>query len=240
MEKVVIGADVRFTYLGHSGFMMISPKRKTILIDPWISGNPMSGMSLEEITSADIILVTHGHGDHMGDSVEIAKKTGAQVIAMPEIMQYMSNRGLTDLVGMNKGGTFAVDEIHVTMVHALHSSSIREDNQVIYAGDPAGFVVRFENGSSVYHAGDTDVFMDMKIIGDLYEPQVALLPIGSHYTMGPEGAVYACKLIRPKYVIPMHFGTFPVLTGTPEAFGKLMQEVPGTKVIPLKPGENIL
>jgi len=240
MEKVTVGADVRFTYLGHSGFMMISPKRKTILIDPWISGNPMSGMSLEEITSADIILITHGHGDHMGDSLEIAKKTGAKVIGMPEIMHYLSNHGLTDLVGMNKGGTFALEGVHITMVHALHSSSIRDGNQIIYAGDPAGFVVRFENGLSAYHAGDTDVFMDMKIIGDLYEPHVALLPIGDHYTMGPKGAVYACKLIRPKYVIPMHFGTFPVLTGTPEAFGELMKEVPGTKVIPLKPGESAL
>jgi L-ascorbate metabolism protein UlaG (beta-lactamase superfamily) len=240
MEKVVIGADVRFTYLGHSGFMMVSPEGKTMLIDPWISGNPMSGMCLEEITSADIILVTHGHGDHVGDSLEIAKTTGAQVIAMPEIIQYLSNRGLTDLVGMNKGGTFTSEGIHITMVHALHSSSIKEGNQVIYGGDPAGFVVRFENGFSVYHAGDTDVFMDMKIIRDLYEPHVALLPIGDHYTMGPEGAVYACRLIRPKYVIPMHFGTFPVLTGTPEAFGELMKEVPGTKVIPLKPGESAL
>ena len=179
----------------------------------------MSGMGLEEITSADIILVTHGHGDHVGDSVDIAKKTGAKVIAMPEITQYMSNRGLTDLVGMNKGGTFTSEGIHITMVHALHSSSIREGNQVIYGGDPAGFVVRFENGFPVYHAGDTDVFMDMKIIGDLYKPQVALLPIGSHYTMGPEGAVYACKLIRPKYVIPMHFSTFPVLTALRKPLG---------------------
>ncbi|MCK5552463.1 MAG: metal-dependent hydrolase, partial [Deltaproteobacteria bacterium] len=183
---------------------------------------------------------THGHGDHVGDSVDIAKKTGAKIIAMPEITQYMSNRGLTDLVGMNKGGTFTSEGIHMTMVHALHNSSIREGNQVIYGGDSVGFVVRFENGFSVYHAGDTDVFMDMKIIGDLYKPQVALLPIGSHYTMGPEGAVYACKLIRPKYVISMHFSTFPVLTGTPEAFGKLMKEVPETKVIALKPGESTL
>lgn len=239
MEKVTIGADVRFTYLGHSAFMLVSPGGKIVLIDPWISDNPMSGMGVEELTSADIILVTHGHGDHMGDSVGIAKKTGAKVVAMPEITHYLSDRGLTDLVGMNKGGTFVFEGIQITMVHAVHSSSIREGGQVLYAGDPAGFVLRFENGTSVYHAGDTDVFMDMKIIGDLYEPLVVLLPIGSHYTMGPEGAVYACRLIRPKFVIPMHFSTFPVLTGTPEAFQELMQGVPGTKVIPLKPGESV-
>jgi L-ascorbate metabolism protein UlaG (beta-lactamase superfamily) len=176
----------------------------------------------------------------MGDCLEIAGKTGAKVVGMPEITRYLSNRGLTELVGMNKGGTFTFEGIHITMVHAIHSSSIVDGDQFFYAGDPAGFVIRFENGLSVYHAGDTDVFMDMKIIGDLYNPQVALLPIGGHYTMGPEGAVYACKLIRPKYVIPMHFSTFPVLTGTPEAFQELMKEVPGTTVILLKPGESAL
>ena len=125
------------------------------------------------------------------------------------------------------------------MVHALHSSSVTEGDQIIYAGDPAGFIIRFENDFTLYHAGDTGVFADMKILGDIYKPELSLLPIGSHFTMDPREATYAAKLLGSKYIIPMHYGTFPVLTGTPEEYLKLMKEVPQAQVLVLKPGETL-
>jgi L-ascorbate metabolism protein UlaG (beta-lactamase superfamily) len=181
---------------------------------------------MKTVDKADLILVTHGHGDHLGDALAIAEKTNAEIVAIAELGRYLKGKGAKKVVGMNKGGTYTARNIAITMVHAVHSSSVMEGGQIIYVGEPAGFVVRFENGFTLYHAGDTGVIGEMKIIGELY-------------TMDPREATYAARLLGSKYVIPMHYGTFPVLTGTPEPFSKLMKEVPGTTVLVLKPGETI-
>lgn len=234
-----IGKNVKVTYLGHAAFKLVSLKGVVIYIDPFLSKNPKTPPAMKTVVRADLILVTHGHMDHLGDTITIAEKTNAKVVAIAELGRYLKSKGVKNVVRMNKGGTYTSGGIAITMVHAIHSSSVREGGQIIYAGEPAGFVIRFENRFTVYHAGDTGVFRDMKIIRDIYKPELSLLPIGSHFTMGPREATYAAKLLGSKYVIPMHYGTFPVLTGTPEEFSELMKGVPQTKVLVLKPGESI-
>ncbi len=234
-----IGKGAKITYLGHSAFRVISPKGVILYIDPFLSGNPKTPPDMKTVERADLILVTHGHGDHLGDTVSIAEKTNAKVVGIPELGRYLAKKGVKNVIGMNKGGTYTSHGIAITMVHATHSSSSTEGDQIIYTGDPAGFVIRLENGFTIYHAGDTGLFGDMKLIGELYRPELSLLPIGSHYTMDPKEATSAAKLLGSKYVIPMHYGTFPVLTGTVEEFLKLMKEVPQAKVLVLKPGETI-
>jgi len=233
-----IGKDVKVTFLGHAAFKIVSPNGVVIYIDPFLSGNPKTPVEMKTVEKADLVLVTHGHGDHLGDTLSIGEKTGAKIIVMPELGRYLAKKGAKNIVGMNKGRTYTSHGISITMVHALHSSSVREGDQDIYTGDPAGFVIQFENGFTLYHAGDTGVFGDMKIIGEIYKPELSLLPIGSQYTMDPREATYAAKLLGSKYVIPMHYGTWAVLTGTTEEFLRLMKEVPQTKVLVLKPGET--
>ncbi|MDI7260880.1 MAG: metal-dependent hydrolase [Thermodesulfobacteriota bacterium] len=239
LRAAEIGKEVKVTYLGHAAFKLVSPKGVVIYVDPFLSGNPKTPPEMKTVEKADLILVTHGHGDHVGDTLAIAEKTNAKVIAMPELGRYLTRKGAKNVVGMNKGGTVNSHGIAITMVHALHSSSVTEGDQVIYTGDPVGFVIRFENGFTLYHAGDTGVFGDMKIIGEIYKPEVSFLPIGGLFTMGPREAAYAAKLLGSKVVVPMHYGTFPVLTGTVEDFQKWMKESPQTKVLIVKPGETI-
>lgn len=234
-----IGKEVKITYLGHAAFKFVSPKGVVIYLDPFLSQNPRTPPEHKVVEKADLILVTHGHADHLGDTLAIAEKTNARIIAQPELGRYLTRKGAKNVTGMNKGGTFTTQGIAITMVHAIHSSSVTEGDQVIYTGEPVGFVVRFENGFTLYHAGDTGVFGDMKIIGELYRPELSILPIGSHFTMDPREATYAARLLGSKYVIPIHYGTFPVLTGTVEEFQRLMKEVPQTKVLVVKPGETI-
>ena len=239
LNAEVIGRDVKITYLGHSAFKIVSPKGVTIYVDPFLSRNSKTPVEMKTVEKADLILVTHGHGDHLGDALAIADKTKGKIVAIAELGWYLAKKGAKDVTGMNKGGTYTYQGISITMVHALHSSSVTEGDQIIYAGDPAGFIIRFENGFTLYHAGDTAVFADMKILGDIYKPELSLLPIGGHFTMDPREATYAAKLLGSKYIIPMHYGTFPALTGTPEEYLKLMKEVPQTQVLVLKPGETI-
>jgi L-ascorbate metabolism protein UlaG (beta-lactamase superfamily) len=194
--------------------MIRSVNGKIILIDPWLE-NPKAPPEARSISAVDIILVTHGHGDHLGNTVELAKRTGAKVYCVYEISLYLQSQGVTNVTGMNKSGSASIDGITFTMTHAEHSSGIEPGGAILAGGDPGGFVIRLENGLCIYHAGDTGVFGDMRIIGELYKPDVAILPIGDFFTMGPREAAYACKLLKPRHIIGMHYGTFPALPGTP-------------------------
>jgi len=227
---------IKITWLGHATFRIETPAGKTIIIDPWVMGNPKCPEKAKTLSKVDVMLCTHGHGDHIGDAVEIARKHDPVVVGIPELCGWLESKGVKRVSGMNKGGTQTVGDIKVTMVNAVHSSGIEDGDQRVYGGEAAGYVVEFSNGLKIYHAGDTCVFGDMAIIRELYAPEICMLPIGDHYTMGPREAAYACKLLKPKSVIPMHFGTFPVLTGTPAELRKL---APDVEVCELKPGETI-
>lgn len=227
------GAKVK--YYGHSAFRITSPGGKIIFIDPWLSNPSSKG---EDVEKVDIILLTHAHADHVGDTIDLARNTGAKVYAIHEIYVYLTGKGINNSIGMNIGGHVRDGDIEIIMTEATHSSTIQEDDSMLPGGDPAGFVVSLENGFKIYHAGDTGVFASMGIIGDLYKPDLALLPIGSHYTMGPEEAAYAVKLLKPQYVIPMHYGTFPILTGTPEKLKSLIDPSLQVDIITLESGEE--
>jgi len=226
-----------FTWLGHSTFLFRSPGGKLVLTDPWTTDNPMCPPSHKKVPAADIILVSHGHGDHTGDLVPIARATGARVVSCYEIALWVGAKGIKNTAPMNHGGTQQIDGIAISMVNAVHSSSVMEENEVVYLGNPAGFVVRFEDGLTIYFAGDTALFGDMALIRDLYQPTIGFLPIGDHFTMGPEAAARACEMLGVRQVVPMHYGTFPVLTGTPAQL-KALVAPKGIEVLELKPGET--
>ena len=229
----------KLTWLGHATFKITTPSGKVILVDPWIDGNPVCPKAAKKMTRVDTVLITHGHGDHIGDAVKIAKKFKPQMISIYETSLWLASKGVKNTTGMGKGGTIKAGEIEVTMVNALHSNGIEDGKKMIYGGEPCGYIVRLPGGLRIYHAGDTAIFGDMKLIAELYEPEVAMLPIGDYYTMGPREAAMAIRLLNVKHVVPMHYGTFPVLTGTPEELKKLTQDIPGLEIHALKPGESI-
>lgn len=230
---------LKLTWLGHATFRVVTPKGTTIYIDPWIMQNPMTPEAEKDVKKCDVLLCTHGHGDHIGDAVALAKKHNPIVVGIYELCLWMQKKGAQQISPMNKGGTQQVKDVKVTMVQAVHSCGIQDDDgSIIYGGEACGYVLEFENGVRLYHAGDTAVFGDMALIRDLYAPEIACLPIGDHFTMSPKEASYACSLLRPKTVIPMHFGTFPLLTGRPDELRKLVADM-GVEVLDVKPGQTI-
>ena len=218
----------RIRWLGHAGFE-INFEDKIVLVDPWLNGNPKAACKPSDIEKVDIVCVTHDHGDHLGDSIEICKRTGATFIGTYELASYAQKHGVENTMGFNIGGSVEVKGIRITMVQAFHTSG---------SGAPTGFIISGE-GKTVYHAGDTGIFGDMRLIGELYKPHVALLPIGDYYTMGAFQASEAVRLIKPKIVVPMHYMTFPVLAQSAEEFLRLVKEkTPEVKVVVLNPGES--
>jgi L-ascorbate metabolism protein UlaG (beta-lactamase superfamily) len=232
---------VSVTWLGHATTLIRTPAGKTVLIDPWVQGNPAVPEGQKNIEQLDLMLITHGHFDHMGDAVTIAKLTSCEVICIVEIADYLAKQGVENVTGINIGGTVVWNgNTAITMVDAIHSSGItHDDGTIIYGGTAAGYVLRFENHFTVYHAGDTEVFDSMRLIGDLYSPDVALLPIGGHFTMGPRKAARALRLLGVGSVIPIHYGTFPILKGTPDELKQAARDIQGLKVLVLKPGETV-
>lgn len=232
-------SKLSITWLGHATFIITTPGGKRIVTDPWLEGNPVCPPAMKKIDKADVILLSHGHFDHTGDIVNVARTTGASTIAVFELASWLERKGVQNTVGMNFGGTAKVAGLEITMVPAIHTSSITEGDRTEYLGLAAGFVVKTEDGRRFYFAGDTAVFGDMRLIGEMYAPEIAFLPIGDHYTMGPEGAAVAARMLGVRQVVPMHWGTFPVLTGTPEALKRLV-DPHGIDVLALKPGETAL
>lgn len=222
---------MHITWLGHS--CVLIKGRDKIIIDPFLSGNPFAKKKADEI-NVDIVAVTHGHGDHLGDAIEIAKR-GARMVAIHELAQYASTKGV-EAIGINIGGSIVLGETKITMVPAIHSSGIDESNFPFSGGNPAGFVI--DSGKIIYHAGDTCLFSDMKLIAELYEPQIAFLPIGDTYTMGPKEAAIAASWVKADVTIPIHYNTFPVIKQDANEF-KRMAEEKGVNVKILKPGEEI-
>jgi L-ascorbate metabolism protein UlaG (beta-lactamase superfamily) len=213
-------------------------------VDPWLE-NPKAPPDAASAAAADLIFLTHGHADHLGNTVDLARRTGAPVYAIYELALYLQSRGISNAVGMNISGTVTIDGISATMTDARHSGGIdvgegTPGGQGMLGGAvAAGFVFRLENGYTIYHAGDTGLFGDMKLIGELYRPSLVILPIGGLYTMGPREAAMACVLLKPKLILGMHYGTFPVLAGTPTELKRALPPALRSRVRSLEPGESL-
>jgi L-ascorbate metabolism protein UlaG (beta-lactamase superfamily) len=226
---------MKITWLGHGTFHFELPSGETILLDPWTEGNPKYPQGFE-ITRCNTILITHGHFDHIHDAVPLAKKFEPEVCAIYETAVWLEKQGVENTRAMNKGGSQMLGSVNVTMVHAVHSCGIQDGTEIIYGGEASGYVLRFEDGRCLYFSGDTNVFSDMALIEQLYKPELAFLPIGGLYTMSPYEAAMALKLLQVKKMVPMHWGTFPALTGTPAELAKLAG---ATKVWELEPGKTV-
>ena len=252
VASITAAQAVDLQWYGQAAFKITTDGGKVILIDPFISKNPKTPEELKDLSkigNVDLILVTHGHGDHVGDMAEIAKMTGAKVALNADMGHTFGTLEIVpydQMIRFNKSGPIKPigDDITVTMVHAEHSSDVvlpdpfTKAKRVFPGGEPAGYIIELENGFKIYHAGDTGVFSDMKLIGELYDPDLTLLPIGGHFTMDPQHAAYAVKnLLKSKNVIPMHYGTFPPLKGTPEEFKAALGDYPGSLIV-MQPGDS--
>jgi L-ascorbate metabolism protein UlaG (beta-lactamase superfamily) len=229
-------ATLSITWFGHGTFLVTTPGGKRIVFDPWLTGNPKAPAGAK-IDKADVICVTHGHSDHTADVASVARATGASVVAIFELANWFTGKGLKDVIGMGIGGTVVIKGLKISMVPALHTSSIDDGGKLLYAGLATGFVVRMEDSRALYFAGDTALFGDMRLIRELHAPEIAFLPIGDHFTMDPVAAAKACEMLGVRQVVPMHYGTFPLLTGTPEELKRLVEPM-GIDVLVLKPGET--
>ena len=226
----------RITWLGHATVLVQTAAGTNLLIDPFIAGNPKYPTDFQLPSKIQYILLTHGHGDHFSDAAPMAQKHGSTVVAIYELAAYIGAKGVANTIGMNLGGTVQLDDVAATMVDDKHSAAAQEDKGTHYVGVAAGFVLTIADGPVLYAAGDTAVFGDMKLIAELYRPTVALLPIGGHYTMGPREAALAVELLTPEVVLPLHFGTFPPLTGTPQELAALVDSK--AKVVGWAPGDE--
>ena len=229
----------RITWLGHATVLIQTAGGTTLLIDPFIAHNPKFPQNYELPSRIDYVLLTHGHGDHISDVVPVSKRHGSTVVAIYELADYVVRQGVPQeqVIGMNLGGTVQIGDVAASMVDAKHSSGAQDDKGTHYVGVAAGYVLAIANGPVLYHAGDTHVFGDMRLIGELYHPEVALLPIGGHFTMGPREAALAVRYLGAKTILPLHFGTFPPLKGTPEQLAALVGSE--AEVIPWNPGDTV-
>ncbi|HWD00297.1 MAG TPA: metal-dependent hydrolase [Candidatus Sulfopaludibacter sp.] len=228
---------MRITWLGHGSFQFRLPSGQVVLMDPWTDGNPKYPLGFE-IDRVDTICITHGHFDHIHDAVPLAKKFSPEVVAIFETCKWLESKGVKNTRPMNKGGSQKVGDLTVTMTHAVHSCGIIDGDQIIYGGEAAGYVLRLPDERAVYFSGDTNVFTDMALIEELYHPELAFLPIGDLFTMSPREAAVACRLLKAKKIVPMHWGTFPALTGSPAELAKLIGGS-GTEVWTLEPGKTV-
>jgi len=242
---MAIGRDTRITWYGHACVGIDTPGGKRVLIDPWF-GNPRSPMPADRVDRCDLLLVTHGHADHMGDAVAIASRLRPAWPCIHEMSLWLSRRlpgGADQVTGMNKGGTVEAAGVRVTMVSADHSAGDWDGGAqtTLHLGEPVGFVIELENGFRIYHAGDTQVFGDMRLIADLYRPDLAMLPIGGHFTMDPRAAALAVEFLKVGHVLPIHYGTFPVLAGTPDQLREELRArgLEQVQVHAPQPGETI-
>jgi L-ascorbate metabolism protein UlaG (beta-lactamase superfamily) len=227
----------RITWLGHATVLVQTAKGTNILIDPFIAQNPKYPKDFVLPAKIHYILLTHGHSDHIADAAPVAAKHDSTVVAIYELAAYLAGKGVAKTIGMNLGGTVQLDDVAATMVEAKHSSAALDEQGTHDVGVAAGFVLTIADGPVLYHAGDTAVFSDMKLIREIYRPKVAMLPIGGHFTMGPVEAAIAVRFLEPEIVLPLHFGTFPPLKGTPEQLAALVDA--GVQVVRWAPGESI-
>ena len=228
---------IQITWLGHATFELRFPSGEVLVTDPWIEGNPAYPKD-HKIEKVDAISLSHAHFDHANDVLPLANKFSPKIVAIFETTSYFEKKGAKNTIGMNKGGTVDLGFVKLTMTDALHSNAIKDGDQLIYAGEAAGYVLTLPDGRRAYFAGDTAIFPGMELIATLYQPELAFLPIGDHFTMDPHQAAHAARMLKVKRVIPMHYGTFPVLTGRPEQLAQKLEK-DGIQVWTLKAGEPV-